>query len=265
MRDRAEPERIRCDQHERHCVHSNRLRGVRGLQFRQRRQHVGQRITTTGTAKTEIVGGSSISGSSSISPAAQTGAAHLADPFASMAAPTVGACTDGGAGINLSGSQSQTINPGVICGGIHLSGSGSVTLNPGLYIVKNGINMSGLTTLNMTGTVGVTIYIESGGVSMSGGSTVNLSAPSSGIWQGVLFFQNRADTAASNLSGGTSQLMNGLLYFPAASLTYSGGSSTTSTASSVVADTLRFSGNSYIHTAAITTYSGNSGGVVMIE
>jgi Flp pilus assembly protein TadG len=220
----------------------------------------GATITTSGSARTQIVG--SWTGNGIISPAPQTGIATIGDPFSGMAAPAIGPCTDGGAGVNAGSQQTVTINSGVICGGITLTGYAALALNPGLYIVKNGINMGGQTTL--TGT-GVTLYIDSGGVSMAGGATVSLSAPSSGTWQGVQFFQNRLNSTPSTFVGGTAQLINGLMYFPAANLTYTGGSSSNATATTIVANTLAMVGNSHIHSSAITHFTGNSGGVVMIE
>jgi hypothetical protein len=220
----------------------------------------GAYITTIGSAKTEIVG--NCSGCASISPAPQTGVPAMSDPFAFMAAPTVGPCTDGGAGVNLGSHDVLTIRPGVFCGGISLTGQSSLTLEPGLYIMKNGLSMTGQTVINGAG---VTIYMDSGGVSMTGGATVRLSAPSSGVWQGIQFFQNRSNTTAANLTGGAAQLMNGLLYFPAAHLTFTGGNSLNATATSLVGDTISMVGNSYIQSAAITHFTGNVGGVVMIE
>ena len=46
---------------------------------------------------------------------------------------------------------------------------------------------------------------------MGGGAAVSLSAPSSGTYQGVLFFQARGNTSESTLVGGTFQQMNGAL------------------------------------------------------
>jgi hypothetical protein len=100
---------------------------------------------------------------------------------------------------------------------------------------------------------------------MAGGATVTLSAPTSGPWQGVQFFQSRLNTTASTFVGGTAQLMNGLLYFPNADLTYTGGSSSTAAAMTIVAKTITMVGNSYISSAAITQFTGNIGGVVMVE
>jgi hypothetical protein len=94
---------------------------------------------------------------------------------------------------------------------------------------------------------------------------VNLSGPSSGTYQGVLFFQARGNATASTLVGGTSQQMNGALYFPSANLTYTGGSGTVATATTILADTIRMVGNSRIAAAASTLFTGNSGGVALIE
>lgn len=107
--------------------------------------------------------------------------------------------------------------------------------------------------------------MDSGSVTMAGGATVSLSAPSSGTWQGIQVFQNRTDANAANLTGGRAELMNGPLYFPSANLTDTGGNSANATATTIVANTLTPVGKLYIHSAAITHFSGNSGGVVMIE
>lgn len=100
---------------------------------------------------------------------------------------------------------------------------------------------------------------------MAGGATVSLTAPTSGQWQGILFYQDRSDSTASTLVGGTSQSMNGVLYFPDAGLTYTGGSSTVATATTIIANTISLVGNSYISSAATTMYSGNQGGVGLIQ
>ena len=153
----------------------------------------------------------------------------------------------------------------MICGsGISLGAQSTLTLNPGVYIVdsSSGINLGAQTTMSGTG---VTIYIKQGGVSMSGGATVSLTAPTSGAWQGILFYQDRADSTASTLVGGTGQLMNGVLYFPKANLTYTGGSSTNATATTIVADTLTMVGNSFISASATTQFTGVTGGSFLIE
>ncbi len=213
-------------------------------------------ITTTGTARTQIVG--NCNGCGNISPAAQTGVATMADPFADMNPPTVGSCTNTG----ISTHSDMTISPGVYCGGIDLGSHATLTLNPGVYIIRNGLSLGAQTTI--TGT-GVTIYLQTGAVNMAGGATANLTAPTSGTWQGILFYQDRGNTSESTLVGGTSQLMNGVLYFPTAHLNYTGGSAVNATATTIVADTLTMVGNSNISAAATTQFTGVTGGSFLIE
>jgi hypothetical protein len=215
-------------------------------------------ITTTGSARTEIVG--NCNGCANISPAPLTGVAVSADPFAAMTPPSVGSCTN--TGLSLGSHDTMTIDPGVFCGGINLTSHAALTLNPGVYVIQNGLSLGAQTSI--TGT-GVTIYLQTGGVNMAGGATVNLSAPTSGTWQGILFYQDRANTTDSTLVGGTTQLMNGVLYFPSAHLNYTGGSSVTGTSTTIVADTITLVGNTNITSAASNPYTGNAGGSYLIE
>lgn len=77
----------------------------------------------------------------------------------------------------------------------------------------------------------MTLYMQSGGINMSGGAMVNLTASAGGPYSGILIFQDRNNTSAANLTGGATQIMNGVLYFPNAAMRYTGGSSTTATSS----------------------------------
>jgi Flp pilus assembly protein TadG len=222
----------------------------------------GGNITTIGTAKTDIVG--QWSGSGVISPAPRMNQPHMDDPFLDMAPPTYSGCSN--TGINLGSHSSQSLPGGssttVICGDINLSSQSTLTLGAGLYVVTGTISLGGQTSIFGSG---VTIYLPNGGVSMAGGASVSLSAPSSGTWQGILFYQKRGNATQSTLVGGTNQQMNGVLYFPSANLTYTGGSGTTATATTIVADTLTLNGNSFINASAVTSFTGTTGGVAMIE
>jgi Flp pilus assembly protein TadG len=213
-------------------------------------------ITTTGTAKTQIVG--SCSGCSNIHPAAQTGVPVTADPFSSLAAPYASSCQ---ALVDLKNKQKRTLAAGCY-NGINLGGQSELTLDPGVYVIRGGLNMQGGTVLRGTG---VMLYIETGVVDMNGGATVDLTAPTSGTYQGILMFQARTNTGQSRLTGGATQLMNGALYFPAANLRYTGGSGVNATQTTIVADTLELVGNSYIQASAITQFTGVTGGAFIVE
>lgn len=224
----------------------------------------GGTITTSGSARTQIVG--NWSGSGNITPAPQVGVPYMGDPFADLAPPAVPGTIFGDPGLSMNSQGSATIGPGYYNHGIHLGSHQSLTLSPGLYYIDGGIDLGAQTTMQTTVSgSGVTIFIKSGGVNMSGGAAVSLSAPSTGPWQGILFYQDRADTTASTLVGGTGQQMNGALYFPAAHLTYTGGSSLVATATTIIADTLSLVGTSNISAAANTLFTGNTGGVALIE
>ncbi len=207
---------------------------------------------------------------SGFSPTPTIDASPVSDPFASMPAPTFSntcACTNytisrnqvacNGNTINANGT-SATLNPGVYCGGITVSGNGvSATFNSGTYIllggglqIKGGANGTGsgvmfYNTYNAT-------YSYSPIVVSASSST--LSAPTSGTYEGILFFQDRniptndkGPSGPQNTVSGTSTTsFTGALYFPSTPLVFSGGSSDTD-CTELIADTLTISGTSYIN------------------
>jgi Flp pilus assembly protein TadG len=160
-------------------------------------------------------------------------------------------------------------NPGVYCGGISITASvlSTITFNPGTYILRNGhttiLGIPGPTQSGLTITIGalssmtgrgVTFYNEGngGGFSLTtpslplGLSNFNMSAPTSGEYGGILFFQahgvtNTGTFLATLLTGSG---FNGVIYEPDAMVTY--GVAAISTAGSyngLVADKLQFNAN----------------------
>ncbi len=117
---------------------------------------------------------------------------------------------------NLTIHGTMTLNPGVYCGGITGNGGANLILNPGLYVLTGDLTMNGAGTI--TGT-GVTIDMVSGGVTLNGNGTTTLSAPTSGSYNGVLFFQPKANTTGPTLNSGHSGSLIGALYFPSALIT----------------------------------------------
>jgi hypothetical protein len=106
------------------------------------------------------------------------------------------------------------------------------------------------------GSGGVMLYVTSGNFNFHGNDVNSLNAPTSGPYNGILMWQDKSDTSADTLKGGSSLILNGAIYLPKAALSYNGGTNTTNT--TIVCDTLSLVGNSIINAAATTSFSGSS-------
>ncbi len=172
---------------------------------------------------------------------------RVADPFATLPAPAYSGCGQSTGALNISGG-SVTLYPGVYCGGISISGQSQVTLSPGNYILNGGGLKISSANASLSGS-GVMIYNTSNGYSygpivITGNSTVNLSAPTSGTYSGMLIFQDRSITSASDniINGNTNPGLTGSLYFPTSPLKINGGSAPTPFTGKVIARTITITG-----------------------
>jgi hypothetical protein len=133
-----------------------------------------------------------------------------------------------------------TLNPGTYCGGISLGPGANVTFNPGIYTLTSTSTSNGGLTIgigaNASGT-GVAFYNSdvrsgvatpgnNGGINFVCSSctagNVNLTAPTSGPFEGILFFQDPGNTSPSVVVGSTTfnNKLTGTSYFPSASVTF---------------------------------------------
>jgi len=204
---------------------------------------VGNYTDNGGGGTISVMGGGSIT----------TGAAIQPDPFGGVPAPSAPAghgCDSNG--INGGGTIHMPADGYyVVCGNIKLTGNGTQNFPAGIYIVENG----GITWNNgtVTGT-GVTFYLTAnptsdyGGVSVGGSAKVTLTAPTTGTYHGILFFQDRSiptTGAAADFEGGSNMNLTGSLYFPTTPIVYTGGSQTSPTLTGLVGNTVFFKGTSY--------------------
>jgi len=136
-------------------------------------------------------GGAQADTTSGFAPSPQTDCPAIADPLASLQAPTVGSCTYTDLKITHG---SQSLTPGVYCGGLTISGSANVTLMAGTYVVKDG-QLLVKAGSSLTGT-DVTIYLTGAGATLNvnNKASISLTAPSSGQFAGVLMFEDRSVT-----------------------------------------------------------------------
>jgi len=133
--------------------------------------------------------------------------------------------------------------------GASLEIKGDITLSPGVYILN-------ATSLKMTNTSakltcnGCTIILTGspvGGVDMEGGK-LDMTAPSSGTYKGILFFQDRNATAGNTIkiNGNSNSKLEGALYFPKGDITYNGTSGQNTACLQIVTRRVTFTGNSAI-------------------
>ncbi len=120
--------------------------------------------------------------------------------------------------VNFSSQTSVTLNPGVY-GGMNFNQAKTVKLNPGLYIVKGGNwNVNNGTTF--TGK-GVTIYYaDSSYIQFNSNVNVQLSAPTSGTYADILWYEV-SGLSPNNwaINGSSGSTLSGLIYLPTKAVT----------------------------------------------
>lgn len=199
---------------------------------------------TLDTDENRVVGGYVVDGSIDLSPDFET-APHIDDPLGGLAAPsgavTIRTCpTLGSAGGTV------TLQPGKYnCAISPAAGSGktwTVTFAPGDFEITGGIVgdssrdrfvfqggkvtlggsgmlMSSSARLNSAETM---FYLSGGCLSLNGTFDLNFTAPSSGTYKNIVFFQSRSNTCGVQINGNGAAGNAGTIYAPAAKITYSG-------------------------------------------
>ena len=165
-----------------------------------------------------------------------TAAPATPDPFARLTAPTPGTCQTYGGG--------STMTPGTYCGDISVNNSTTLAMAPGTYIINGGdFRLNGQAAMNATG--GVTlIFVNGATFHFNGGGALNLTAPTSGAFKGIAIYvdRNTTDRDTDIINGNSNITINGAVYAPTQSISYSG--TTTNTAcTQLVAYQITFVGN----------------------
>lgn len=174
-----------------------------------------------------------------INPAASTGASvpSPADPLSSLATPSVPACGSSTSSPYKGSKSALTISGTAVlyptyayCGGITIKNGAHVTFEPGTYVLGSSTAAGGLaidvgSTVNGTGVMFYN-YGTSGGITFSftsfSSGGVDLVAPTSGVYSGILFFQNSRNTSQATIIGSSSwnTVLEGTYYFPKAKVEF---------------------------------------------
>jgi hypothetical protein len=166
-----------------------------------------------------------------------TGQPPVPDPLAYLPEPdpsTMATQT-----VPIGSGNSVTLQPGRYVGGLSFSGQTSVTMQPGIYYMDGGgFSFAGQGNLNATGVM----IFSTGGLSVTGLGSVTLSPPTTGIYKGISYFQDRSSSATAKVAGNGSWNVTGTFYV-AGGLTDLQGNGDVSIASQVVTLLMKTGGN----------------------
>ena len=172
------------------------------------------------------------------------------DPLADLPVPDKSTMPVQSNGRKQYTSGTTVLYPGVYKGGLSASSTANIVLMPGIYYMdQGGFQFTGQGSL--TGD-GVMIYNEPGngnanGVSISASGSVRLSPPTSGIYQGLLLFQERTSTVSASISGGSNMNISGTFYFAGALLSVTGSAGFTNFGSQYISNTLNVQGSGTVY------------------
>jgi hypothetical protein len=185
----------------------------------------------------DVTGNVSTSGGSSINGTVLNGMPPAADPLRNLAAPSILSYA-----LQTIEDGVTTLLPGIYMGGINLAGGAAVTLQPGLYILLGG----GLQLAEGSTLIGEGVCLYStglGAIQINGSGKVSLSPPTSGPYQGISIFQDRANSQNVSITASASTNVTGLVYAPSANVTLSVGAGGGTTGGAFICSTLTIAGN----------------------
>ena len=109
--------------------------------------------------------------------------------------------------------------------------------------------------------VGVTIYVDPAGtgIDLGGGTTVDLSAPTSGPYKDIVYYQDRSNTSGlDRIANGAKVTMVGTIYAPNSALAFAGGTSTSSYGTQFIVKSLSLSNGVNINIITPTSGGGTA-------
>ena len=210
------------------------------------------------------------------------------DPLANLDPPAEDSdtCTCLETDFKISGNGGiHSLAPGVYCNGIDISGnSNDIEFEPGEFILAGkGLKAAGGN--NLIHGDGVVFYNTDncgdeafGDIDFSGNNTVNFSAPTSGPYAGVLFFNDRSVESTDagkkfKLAGTVDSVFDGVVYYPNAEVQFSGTvNSENSCGVKIISEFLTLNGTSNIFSpqgedcaSSAISIGGGGGQIALVE
>lgn len=192
------------------------------------------------------------------------------DPFANTAMPTYSACQGNSNKLDVPnrGNVDRSTDTGTQCVST-MSVDGTLKLGSATYVIDGGnfdlgsnanISCSGCTIILTNSDTSPTASI--GRVTINAQAKSVMTAPTSGAYTGLLFFQDRRAVDGNNtrniINGTSDSSFSGAMYFPKTHLNINGNAGLTFSCAQFVSWTIEFSGNSGIQNTCTAGYGSNA-------
>ncbi len=175
----------------------------------------------------------------------ETNCTKTPDPFAGVFTnpPVPVACTTRGP----QDGPFHRIPAGKHCNTI-FNGSPTIEFEPGVHIIDGTMIWNSGSTINAPG---VTFYFPNtdSQIRPNGNHVINASAPTSGIYEGILMFENTQNPTNNNrkrqyiINGSPDENLEGIIYLPNRDLTYNSGGNITANKTTIVVNRLTVNGS----------------------
>jgi hypothetical protein len=177
------------------------------------------------------------------------------DPYASLPTPTVSSCMNQ---VKVQPTETVALLPGCYRG---MDIKGTLSLSPGTYTIDG--NAFSLGSQAVVSGTNVTIILTSNNAAsqpssiatldINGGATVNLTAPTSGTYGGILFYQDRRAVDGTNtVNGNSSSSYSGAIYFASQEVDFNGTTGMQTNCLQLVAKRVVFIGNMTVNNVCPT-------------
>jgi Flp pilus assembly protein TadG len=201
-------------------------------------------VSVSSNTSMDFSGSPGISGSGSWIGPVRTNQPPVPDPLLYLPEPSpVGASTYNK--VNVAGNRVVTIDPGAYNGGIKVSGQASLVMNPGIYyMVGGGFSFTGQGSLTATGVMIVNLpSSNSDTITVNGTGAINMSPMMTGIYRGILLWQQRSSTNTISITGNGTSTISGTFYAAHGHLDVGGNGSQDVLGSQYISYTMKVNGN----------------------